>query len=300
MQPQGSCTGQLHYPGSYIYGCELYLTPPRRKPTEKQVREGQRPQKAIVGKLASTYRQAQLMTTGGLRSTPSDTMETLLGVLPFHLLVDKHRYKAAIRLATLPDSSPLHRHVLRAARHDVRHFNTPLHALIHGFCITPHAVERIEATRKGREEVKRVHTEIARGKDDAVQRERDDRGRIKVFGDGLGYEGQVGAAAVLFVDGERCMSLRMRLGSLRHATVYNGECTAIALSMELIRKHIGCVRDVSIYVDNQAAIRAMTSWKAKPGHYLVDVCHRQLARIRRVHPATAKRGMYGSVSSSGL
>ena len=72
-----------------------------------------------------------------------------------------------------------------------------------------------------------------------------------------------------------------------YATVYNGECMAIALSMDLICKHIGQIRDASIYVDNQAAIRAMTSWKVKPGHYLVDEyawCHRQLARIRRVHP----------------
>ena len=70
---------------------------------------------AITKKLASIQRGAAILITGALRFTATDTVETLAGLLPFHLLIEKVRYSAAIRLATLPSAHPLHKPVTNAA-----------------------------------------------------------------------------------------------------------------------------------------------------------------------------------------
>ena len=68
------------------------------------------------------------MITGALRSTATDAVETLAGLLPFHLLIDKVRYSAAIRLATLP---PLHPYTNRSPTQPLDWSNdTPPHSTI--------------------------------------------------------------------------------------------------------------------------------------------------------------------------
>ena len=46
------------------------------------------------------------MIVGGLRTSPNDTLNMHTNLLPFHLLVDKVQFQAALRLATLPKTHP--------------------------------------------------------------------------------------------------------------------------------------------------------------------------------------------------
>jgi hypothetical protein len=55
------------------------------------------------------------MIMGAMKTVATDTVETMTNLIPFHLLVDKHRQHAAARLATLPESHPLHKPVKNAA-----------------------------------------------------------------------------------------------------------------------------------------------------------------------------------------
>jgi len=57
-----------------------------------------------------------------------------------------------------------------------------------------------------------------------------------VYTDGSGYEGQVGVVAVLYQDGRIKSKRRMRLGSIQHHTVYEGEGVGMILGLELIRE----------------------------------------------------------------
>ena len=56
-------------------------------------------------------------------------------------------------------------------------------------------------------------------KEQAKEEEEGDKSRVKVFMDGSGYKGQVGAVAVLYQDGVVRSRRRMRLGSMWHHTV---------------------------------------------------------------------------------
>ena len=77
---------------------------------------------------------------------------------------------------------------------------------------------------------------IAGSKEQVKEEEGVDRSRVKMYTDGSGYEGQVGAAAVLYQDGEVRSRRRMRLGSIWHHTIYKGEGVGVILGLELIRE----------------------------------------------------------------
>ena len=63
-----------------------------------------------------------------------------------------------------------------------------------------------------------------------------DKSNIKVYMDSLGVNGYIGAAAVLYWDGVLKRTRRMRLGSVKHHTVYEGERIGLILGVELIRE----------------------------------------------------------------
>ena len=87
------------------------------------------------------------MITGAMKTTATDVAEVMANLIPFNLLVDKYRQRAAIRLATLPPTHPLHKPVKNAASKLVKRHATPLHDLMHRFNIRPQSVETIKAVR---------------------------------------------------------------------------------------------------------------------------------------------------------
>ena len=60
--------------------------------------------------------------------------------------------------------------------------------------------------------------------------------RIRVYTDGSGIKGQIGAAAVLYWDGVLKRTRRLRLGSMKHHIVYEGEGIGLLFGLELIRE----------------------------------------------------------------
>lgn len=76
--------------------------------------------------------------------------------------------------------------------------------------------------------------------------------------------------------------MRFCLGSARRHTVYEGECMGPVLGMELLRRE-GNVKEVSVCVDSQAAIRAAVGNKPGPGHYILDEFHRQQQELTDLH-----------------
>ncbi|KAG9217966.1 hypothetical protein CCMSSC00406_0010284 [Pleurotus cornucopiae] len=261
-----------------MYGAEIYLTPPRRALTEQQRSKGMRTQRAIVGKLAATQRQAMLMVTSGMQSTASNVLEVITGYLPFHLMVERFRFKAALQLAALPPTHPLFKHVQRAVVRDVQRHHTPIHALLHNFRISPKNIEKIQATRWNAKWKSRVKWCIPKDRENAMEEECRDSNRVKVYTDGSGYEGGIGAAAAMMSNGQRREAARLRL----ECTVYNGECTALAMGMELIQQQV-YVEKATIYMDNQASIRALSSQCPGPGHYLLDYFHEVFVKTKKKH-----------------
>jgi ribonuclease HI len=123
--------------------------------------------------------------------------------------------------------------------------------------------------------------QITDNKEQAKEEEADGS-QVKVYTDGSGYEGQVGAGAVLYQDG-RIRRRRMRLGSIRNHTVYEGEGVGMILGLELIREEQHATGMIPMGVDNTAAIIATHSIRPGPGHYLWDLFHQQLQMVAIKH-----------------
>jgi len=94
-----------------LYVTDLFLIPGLR--TSKGT-------KGFISKLAKIQRQATLHITGALRSAPTDAIDACTDMLPFNLLVESLMHRAATRLATLPQSHPLAKHVDQAASRYVK------------------------------------------------------------------------------------------------------------------------------------------------------------------------------------
>jgi hypothetical protein len=60
-----------------------------------------------VTKLATIQCRAPIMITGAMRTTAMDVLDAHARLLPMAILIDKFRYRAALRLATLRNSHPL-------------------------------------------------------------------------------------------------------------------------------------------------------------------------------------------------
>jgi len=217
-----------------------------------------------------------------MSTTANDILDVLSNLLPFHLLVKKHRHQAALRLITLPKLHPLHKPIANAAIRYVKKHPTPLHYMMHEYKLHPQKMERIEAARQPNKWVPGFAYRIAQTKDIAGREDMQDRTEIQVYTDGSGLGGKIGASAVLFRGGVEKQQLRFCLGSARKHTVYEGECMGMLLGMELIRQERE-VTEVSICVDNQAAILTAAGNKPHPGHYILDEFHRQHRALTKRH-----------------
>ena len=76
-------------------------------------------------------------------------------------------------------------------------------------------------------------------------------------------------AAVLYINHTLQQLLQDHLGSDRHHRVYETELVGLILAALLILQ-FDFLEDISIITDNQAAIKATTSFCSTPGQQLLD------------------------------
>ncbi|KAF7970993.1 hypothetical protein HWV62_22243 [Athelia sp. TMB] len=148
-----------------------------------------------------------------------------------------------------------------------------MHHLFHITKLKPELVETITPLRRGPNYEPPHSTHIAPDKDAALTIARliNDTAPVRVYVDGSGYKGGIGAAAVLY-EGSRVIAVRRKyLGPKSRYTVHNGEAVGIIMGVHLLqaftRRLIG---PIIIGCDNQAVIRGLTNQKAHSGHYLLD------------------------------
>jgi hypothetical protein len=106
-----------------------------------------------------------------------------------------------LRLATLPKSHPLHKPIENAVKRLVKRHPTPLHDLMHSFNVHPQKIETIEAVRQDAKWKPNIKIHVAESKEKAIREVQLDTSDVKVFTDGSGMEGRIGAAAVLYRQG---------------------------------------------------------------------------------------------------
>ncbi|CAA7270356.1 unnamed protein product [Cyclocybe aegerita] len=168
-----------------LYAADIFLTP-----EWKGTKQGG----GVMGaRLSSIQGQIANMVMGSMRSSPHDAAEAYTGIMPFHLLVEKIRFTAALRLATLPVTHPLHSAVKAAAKRRIKTHPTPLHDLMHTFKLQPESMEKIKGVRQGPKWTSQVGTHIMRNKEKVEDEEEKRAGdEVRVYTDGSGYEGRIG------------------------------------------------------------------------------------------------------------
>jgi hypothetical protein len=80
---------------------------------------------------------------------------------------------------------------------------------------------------------------------------------LNIYSDGSGIDGYIKAAAVLYRGGQKKGTLKLRLDSEEHHTVYKGKLVGLGLEVELLQKERNFA-SATLYADNQAGTRALT------------------------------------------
>jgi len=163
-------------------------------------------------------------------------MDAHTNLLPVDLLFHKVLFRAAVRIASLPSTHPLFSMSRKAARRYVKHHKSPLHNLFYIAKVNPSKVETINATHRRPNYTPAFTTHIEDSKIDALTKaylNHMDRS-ISVFSNSSGFEGGIGAAAVLYINGIVSSTLRYHLGSKKHHTVYKAEIVGVTLSLHLL------------------------------------------------------------------
>ena len=88
-------------------------------------------------RLESIQCMAVMAITGALHTTAMDIMEAHANMLLVELLMHRVCHRAAVRLATLPDTHPLHKPVLTCACRWAKRHLSPIHLLLRAYKIKP-------------------------------------------------------------------------------------------------------------------------------------------------------------------
>ncbi|KAI0742790.1 hypothetical protein C8Q80DRAFT_1057294, partial [Daedaleopsis nitida] len=188
----------------------------------------------LVKKLSRIQRQVSTQALRAMFSTATDMLDAHANLLPLPLLVNKLCTCLAVRMSTLPKAHPLCTVVQKSAKCLIKHHQTPLHHLMHGFEIDPPSTETVLSVRRSPRLPSPFTMIVSEDSERAVLNEEDNTALIKVFSDGSVLEGGVGGAAVL-VEGDwvTWQSLRVHLGSKEEHTIFDAENVGLVLALEL-------------------------------------------------------------------
>ena len=119
-------------------------------------------------------------------------------------------------------------------------------------------------------------TSMAKTRKESIKEEKRDEADFKVFSDGSGEGGGIGAAAILFKRGQITPVKRLMysLGKSSKHNTYEAEAVGVLLATWLIRNHAETTgKRVSIYTDNQAIISSVENVKNSSGQYLIQAIY---------------------------
>lgn len=125
-----------------------------------------------------------------------------------------------VRMATLPQIHPLHEKIQWIEKHNVWRHKSALHHLIHSFKIKPSKIETIQTHSTKPNTLPPLTTRIASSKAKIIEELQELAGTTQVYTDRFCIEGQVGAAAVLYVNGRQVTTSCYHLGPGSEHTVF--------------------------------------------------------------------------------
>ncbi|KEP47828.1 ribonuclease HI [Rhizoctonia solani 123E] len=257
----------------FTYAADIWYRP-------VTLRDGQRGSGSIgfAHRLARIQRTAALSILGGLRSTPSASLDAHSCLLPVHLLLNQVCERAALRLASVPNSHPLHVAVRQSSRGRKAH-RTPLHDILALLALSPSLI----SPRQPRNPLVTAPEREFPSKQEAKRAAEMDDTHFRIFTDGSHSQDGVGAAAVLFRRSIPSTTAGLNLGCPCCYSVLDAELAAISLAIHLARS-LRFWDDLVIYSDSQAAVKLVDPTHGTPSHALAARVRTELRALRRERP----------------
>ena len=257
----------------FTYGAEVWYTPLHRP-------EGAKNMRGLVGitaKLCSVQCKVTKAIMGRLSTTAGDVLDIHSYILPVDLLFNKLLTCVALRLCSLPKSHPLNPITRSLAHCKAKRHRSPLHNLIRLAQVNPKEVEDINLARRSPGYVPSFNTMIPSSKDKVLTFANLTNSTIPVhvYSDGSGYEGGIGASALLYINNRLIRKLRIYLGTALEHTVYEAEGVGILMGIHLLHRLSRQLTHPTILGSNsQAAIRALGNQSSHSSQYILDAIHK--------------------------
>ena len=238
---------------------------------------------ATTKKIATIQRAGAIAITGGLRTSPTDSLNACASLLPVPLLINKLCHRAFVRLTTLPKQHPLHKMLKAKSTRTGKRHRGPLQYLARLGDYDARNMEKIPVTTRDPSHAGRLpfQISIADDKESSAKDAETATEEIRVYTDGSAQEGKVGAAAILTRKNKPDRALHYHLGMEAEHTVHEAELIGILLGIHLINTERKGTTTCVIGVDNQAAIKAFDSDLRKPGHHIAHEILRIANQLRK-------------------
>ena len=139
-------------------------------------------------------------------------------------------------MASLPIVHPLHDVFRKRAKRYIKSHRSPLHELGLLLGIDPGRLETLDPVCHPPTHELKANISADGPSDDAMAEDLNGTNctEIQLYSDGSTIDGKVGAAAVMYREGQEVKSLRFHLGSADEHTVFEAEAVGVILSLHLL------------------------------------------------------------------
>ena len=185
-------------------------------------------------------------------------------------------YRAAIHLLSLPTTHPLARCVLSASQCKVKHHLSPIHHLVNFAGLDPKDVKTIFLVRRSPGYNPVFKTVVPPSKEVALPFTilTNESSPVRVYSNGSGFEGGIGASALLYINNCLARSLQFYLSTAQEHTVYEAEGVGLILGLHLLHGLTWQLAHSTVLgTDSQAVIKPLCSLCLMPIIYISKDFH---------------------------
>lgn len=132
------------------------------------------------------------------------------------------------------------------------------------------------------------HIMIPDSKEDSIWEHNHITTGTKVYTDRSGFEGGIGASAILIHPNHEPRKTRYHLGMDKEHTVFEAEAVGLTMATYMLYAERDVELPIHIFIDNQAAIKSSDGLSSKPSHYLIDRLLRLIRAVKKKHSCTTE------------